>query len=289
MYTKIAHKKYFNGFLRYFRYIKNSVRNFCAVSDNSLKPFRFPYVAMETAKKISYISHGETWKYMPLFEKIKYQYDQINKKPEYQAYFDKLKSKYLVESVCDCKTPGIKKIFNKVSEFSSEDLISNVFIKSTHGSGNFMLVDESYTVDQIHNKLASWKKKYPSCRFFIEEKVNDLYSGENGYSTTFMIKCIHGKPFAIDVKNNGKSSSYDLKWNKLPIATRKQLPIISRPDCLDKMLYYAEVLSRGLEYVRVDFYIDDENNIVFCEFDFLSNGGFRFYNMETERLFGKLW
>lgn len=93
----------------------------------------------------------------------------------------------------------------------------------------------------ICNVLSNWSKEYPRSTFYIEESIHDYYTNEKCNAYTFQIKCIHGQPFAIDVKYKNQFRSYDTQWNELPLFVNKQLAdSVQKPPVLNKMLEYAK-------------------------------------------------
>jgi hypothetical protein len=240
--------------------------------------------------------HCETWKYMPLYEKISLYFQQIQINENMQPYFDKLYSKEMVKGVCEM--PKIRKIFDTPTELLEEELSQyraptfgqNIIVKCTHGSGTNIVVKNETTLSSIQTELLIWKQKFPQSRFFIEESIDDFYQTAQGYATSFYIRCLHGKAFAIDIKQDGNFKSYDTEWNEIPLFIKNRIKSnFEKPSVLKNMIETAELLSKNFEFMRVDFYINKKNKIIFSEFDFSPNGGFLFYQMKYEHLFGKLW
>ena len=67
---------------------------------------------------------------------------------------------------------------------------------------------------------------------------------------------------------------YDLEWNLLPVKFGKTpAPKEARPERLDEMLNFAEKLSKGFPFVRVDFN-NTKDRLYFGEMTFTSGSGF---------------
>jgi len=65
---------------------------------------------------------------------------------------------------------------------------------------------------------------------------------------------------------------------------------IQKPKNFDKMISLAEKLSSPFEYVRIDFYITDEDDkIYFSEYTFTPNNGLKSLSYDQEMLLGKDW
>jgi hypothetical protein len=240
------------------------------------------------------IQHTITWKYMPLYEKIAHLNTCIGKSNDpSNPYLNKLLSRDIIVKNCaDLRLPIIHKVFDTVSEFITEDIRNNRILKLTHGSGNVLILEESMKLYEVHNRLLEWKNKYPMSKFYIEEAIYDFYTKDIGNAYTLQVKCIHGEPFAVDVKYKSMFKSYDPRWRELPlfIESIRRLPNrVEKPPVLDKILQYAKALAKSFEFIRIDFFMDVDRGIYFNEFDFFPNGGHMFYTPKCEKDFGKLW
>jgi hypothetical protein len=235
-----------------------------------------------------------TWKYMPLYEKLTFFYNSMKSINNHQTnpYLHKLLSLQIVKEKCpDLNLPVIQKVFIKVSDVVESDICTNHIIKLSHGSGNVLVLNDLMKLHDIHEKLIEWKQS-PLSLFYIEESICDYYTKDIGNAYTFQVKCIHGKPFAIDIKYKHLFKSYDLLWKELPlfIDIKRQLTTtVKKPPFLTKIIDYAKKLAKGFEFMRVDFFIDNACNVYFNEFDFIPNGGHMYYTPELEKKFGKLW
>ena len=91
--------------------------------------------------------------------------------------------------------------------------------------------------------------------------------------------CFNGKARIIQTIQNDKQKNesidyFDLNWNLLDF--RQNFPNSSkpyeRPESLNQMIEYAEILSEGEIFVRIDFY-EINKKPVFSEFTFYSDSG----------------
>ena len=55
------------------------------------------------------------------------------------------------------------------------------------------------------------------------------------------------------------------------------------------MLKLAKKLSKPFEFVRIDFYIGENDLIYFSEFTFTPAAGYQVFDLETEMYQGSLW
>lgn len=236
-----------------------------------------------------------TWNNWPLYKKIKYYKGILTK--DYARYVDKIEAKVIVSRMTNdnIKCAKLIRILESPDDFHETDLNTNHIIKSAHGCGWNINIDETTTVESVRNTLQSWNCSYNGNnephyqfikpRFFIEEKINDIVLGQTAKANVYLIRCIHGKPFVIGVRTELGQNSYDLNWNPVkPIEIQ-----IDKPKHFLKMLYYAVQLSEPFEFVRIDFYIGSDDHIYFSEFTFTPSGGNPFYSMQYEQAFGQLW
>ena len=72
-----------------------------------------------------------------------------------------------------------------------------------------------------------------------------------------------------------KQSFYDRQWSKLPIEQTEEnseLRLIEKPQQFDVMVEFAERLSSGMPFVRVDFILSAQK-LYFSELTFFESGG----------------
>ena len=263
-------------------------------------------------QKITFIK-PKNWSNLPLYEKVKYYSNTLDEK--YSVYVDKIEAKKIVTEMTngEIKVPKIIKELKNINDITESDINRNHLLKASHGSKwnldfkttNDMKDIKNFLID--HNKIFScfeYEKQYLYLkpRFFIEEKINDFLTGRSGKAVVFMIRCIHGKPISIRAKFEinmnlfGKtdfvSLLYDTKWNYIPQKNLKpQFRHIrmNKPINLDIMLKNSEILSNRFEFVRLDYYIDKNNDIYFSEFTFTPSAGQIILDPETEMELGRYW
>lgn len=243
------------------------------------------------------IKKPENWMDLPMFKKIAYYGTQLTK--DYAEYVDKLEAKIKVKEICgdDINVAKVIRILDSYDDIVGDDLNKKYIIKSSHGSGWNINVDESTTLDDVIKKLKSWNITYNSSRerqyafikprFFIEEKICDSILGYTGYALVYMIRCVHSIPISIGVKYKKNQNSYDINWNLVMMP--KIEFTISKPRCLQKLLKICKVMSSNFEFVRLDFYIGPNDTIYFSEFTFTPSGGFQVFDIETEMNQGLMW
>lgn len=215
----------------------------------------------------------------------------------------RLSDKYAVRDyVKEC---GLERILNRLygvwdnaDEMDFDNLPDEFVIKTTHGSGDSIIVKDKTGLD-----IAALKRKINSTlsevygqaegnlhysgitpRVIVEELLkNDAVSEQ--YSTSlidYKIWCFNGKAYYIwactDRTAKGtKVLTYDRDWNAHPeysVFTKHYMQdnVIPRPENLEQMLSVAEKLSASFPVVRVDLY-NIAGRVVFGEMTFTSLGG----------------
>ena len=111
------------------------------------------------------------------------------------------------------------------------------------------------------------------------------FNTDGTFPIDYKIHCANGKPIYIQCcferteNSAGLRKIYDCEWNDLHYVvedyhySEEQIP---RPKHLKEMLEYASILSKGLEYARIDFY-DTENRVIFGEVTLTPMGGLLSY------------
>ena len=94
------------------------------------------------------------------------------------------------------------------------------------------------------------------------------------------VKCI----FTVTERFSGdglKVTFFDRDWNVMPFERHypRSERLITKPYNLEKMIKLAEVLSKDIPLVRVDFYESDAK-IYWGELTFYPGGGFEEFNPE---------
>lgn len=202
-------------------------------------------------------------------------------------------------------------IFDNVDDINFETLPNSFIIKSNTGSGNNIVVKNSKEINnvEITKKMKKWLKwrkrqfgtewvyKKIKPKIIIEEL---LPYDENDDLPDFKFFCFNGKvefmytmiDYTAD-QSKGKLNFYDKHFNKLPFG-RADFPQfqetkMKKPENFDKMVEYAEILSKDFPHVRVDFY-NINGKIYFGELTFFTLGGYMKFNPDKyDFLLGELF
>lgn len=190
------------------------------------------------------------------------------------------------------KEHGLENILNEVygvydnsNEIEWDRLPSKFVLKCTHGCQyNILCTDKSkLNIKKTNRILNKWLKdkygyNYSELHYLkikpriICEKFLETKSGKP--IEDYKVYCFNGKAKIILVctNRNGKESNknfYDINWNKLDLRkdTVESDTIIQRPERLEDLIKYAEILTAPFPFTRADFYII-ENKIYFGELTF---------------------
>lgn len=201
---------------------------------------------------------------------------------------DKIGKKYIIPTL------GVWKHFE---EINFDFLPDRFVLKCTHDSGSAVIVKNKSCMDkeaarkkleaaletnyyQISREWA-YKNIRPEilAEQFIEEKLD-------GGLKDYKIYNFGGKPYLIQVDFDRfcghKRNLYSTDWNY--IRGEIEYPsdehvVIERPEVLDEMLWAAEKLSRGIPFIRTDFYLV-RGRILFGELTLYHGSGFETFTPE---------
>ena len=255
------------------------------------------------------------WNKLPLFKKIQYSINKLNK--NFSPYVDKLNAKKIVKKMCgdEIKVPKTIRVLKDYTDISTKDFIPNQIIKAAHSSGCNIIIKPDIKENKIekinkilchHNRLYNPniepQYKYLKPTFFIEEIIDDKQFGRNGNAITYMLRCIHGIPYTITFLNKRKDMQCHYLYNEdktikiieMNYERLKQKKFnynIEMPTqyVIEKMYNLASTLSKPFEFVRIDFYIGKDDNIYFSEFTFSPDQGKQNFNIELEHKLGSYW
>lgn len=162
-------------------------------------------------------------------------------------------------------------------------------MKTTHDSGGVIVVNNKSNLDignarkflQEHlNKdyfwfSREWVYKDVKPRIIIEEKLLTKEKSPIDYK----ICCFNGVAKYVYICQDRDTKEtvdyYDMEWNHLPIRQRFDNNT-KRPDCPKRwkqMIETANVISKGIPFLRVDFYVDQKDDFYVGELTFVPSSG----------------
>lgn len=191
--------------------------------------------------------------------------------------------------------PQLYFVYSSAEEIDFDVLPNRFALKCNHGAGfNIICNDKSkLSLQDTKNKLDEWLKKSHPIPFEghyrrIKPKIlAEQYLGNsNGdFPSDYKFHCANGEPYFIQVctnrtdKSEGYRFFYDTDWNKLDFVqdshVSPETKEVEKPldKSLDKMISYSRILSKNLEYCRVDFYLIDNKIIFFSEITLTPTSG----------------
>ena len=122
-----------------------------------------------------------------------------------------------------------------------------------------------------------WPYKNVKPCIFAEELIkDDLYE----CLPVYKVFCFNGEPKIIQTIQNDKQENetvdcFDLEWNLLDFRQdypNSEIPY-KKPQKLAELISLAQELSKGVSFIRIDFYIANDR-LYFSEFTFFTDSGF---------------
>lgn len=206
--------------------------------------------------------------------------------------------KYVEERGLSFTLNEIYGVYETPEEIDFEALPNSFVIKTTNGGGGkaVLIVKDKNTmnVDDTIRKLNQWLKMEVGYRYYephyfkikprlLIEKYLSPNEGEESL-VDIKLNCFDGEVYSVFLcsdRVNGKVhySVYDLGWNLYPekiLSAYRTDKFYPQPKSFNKMIEYSRILSKGIPYVRVDWY-EIEGKPVFSELTFTPGGGFQHF------------
>ena len=220
-----------------------------------------------------------------------------------QITSDKILVKRFIDSrVGEGHTVATRAIFHSVDEINLSELEKPCVIKPAHGSGNVVFVDSDKQYlrtserENLENALATSpyqsareaNYRYLRPRLICEPMLPD---GKNTKDYKFF--CYNGQPRIAQVDSHRHTAHrrnlYRADWS--PLNIRYNFPVgesEAAPNRLAEMLNLAKKLSSSFEFVRVDFFVQD-NSFYIGELTHCPESAHgRFDDVESERIFSEI-
>lgn len=202
-----------------------------------------------------------------------------DRKPIYHQMVDKIESKKLVNSILkeDRAVPTLA-VYDSFEQIDWDALPQQFVLKATHDSGSYYIVNDKNSVDkqdckkhlylhwnkELYRYTREWQYKGLKSRIIAEPL---LASREKLREYKFF--CFEGEPkmYQICIDRDPVLGSLlqmvDVEGNLLDIQDasndRVATNTVFKPRNLDKMLSIAKVMSKGMHFLRVDFYETDDD------------------------------
>lgn len=216
-----------------------------------------------------------------------------DRQPEYSKMVDKVEAKkYVAGIIGDEHLIPTLAVYDNVEDIDFESLPNQFVLKCTHDSGGIVICHDKniLEINKAIKKLAKsirtnfffqnreWPYKNIKPRIIAEQYMSE--SGSEGL-TDFKVHCFNGIPKIILVcrdrfeKNGLTEDFFSCTWEHLDISrpNHKNAEVqIEKPIELDEMLRLSELLSKGIPFVRTDFY-SINHKVYFGELTFYPASG----------------
>ena len=225
--------------------------------------------------------------------------------PIYTTMVDKVRVKEYVTSLAGAKyiIPNLG-IWNNAEEIDFDILPDRFVIKCNHDSHGVIVVNDKgkTNLEAVREKLRkrlqvdgyAYGREWPYKD--VERKIlaEEFIEGDSGELIDYKVHCFGGEPKFILVCQDRFSDSglkedfYDIGWELMDVRRPNvgHGTPVKRPEELDEMLELARLLSKGVPFLRTDFYYT-HGKILFGELTFFPASGFqRFVPDRYDRLFG---
>lgn len=223
-----------------------------------------------------------------------------DRKPEYTMMVDKYAvRKYIADTIGEEYLIPLLGVWDNPDEINFDALPNQFVLKCNHNSGLGMCICKDRSKLDIEKVKAGlrkglqqdyyltsreWPYKNVSKKIVCEEYMEDRQAHE---LVDYKFMCFSGEvkcSFTCSERftDSGlKVTFFDKDWNVMPFerhypASKKPL---TKPINYRKMIQFAEELSKGIPFVRVDFY-EINGQLYFGELTFYPGGGFEEFTPE---------
>jgi TupA-like ATPgrasp len=219
--------------------------------------------------------------------------------PLRQVITDKVDAKEFIRArLGDAHLVGTLAVLSSEKEINDYEFPQRCVIKAAHTSQNVLICRDGIVDKHL---LASWLKidYYRKTReqnyVFLRPRiiVEEFALGSDTVPEDIRIFCVDGAPKGIMVDYDHFTDQtrviYDIQWNPQPYGLYHPIGRPRpRPGNLEEMLAAATTLSRGFDFIRVDFYSDGTafkvGEITNCH----ASGIQKFHPVEGERMFSRM-
>ncbi|MFG6391581.1 MAG: glycosyl transferase [Candidatus Amulumruptor sp.] len=255
-------------------------------------------------------------------EKIQY-LKLLERKPEYTVMADKYAAKkWIADRVGEQYVPKRLGVWKRAEDIDFDILPDRFVLKTTHDSGGVIIVKDKADLDKgnaldkhnlafdrngvikflnehlkanHYNLFREWVYKNITPQIIAEEFLDPNKNTERS-PDDFRLFCFNGEPRIAYIDKTWFDSRhvthYSLPdWEKLPIV-KKDCTVDEiaepRPENLDEMIEVAKKLSKGLPFLRVDFFLSN-GKIYVGEVTFFPVGGYEeFETPDTQQMMGDM-
>lgn len=214
-----------------------------------------------------------------------------DRKPEYTTMVDKYAvKKYVADIIGEQYIIPTLGVWDHFEDIDFDKLPNKFVLKCTHDSGGLVICRDK---SKFNVKIAKRKitKSLKRSFFYLGREypykdvkpriIAEKYMEDSGTTDLkdYKIMCFNGRvrcSFVCSERSEHlKVTFYDSDWKRMPFerhypASKEDIP---KPENYDKMVELAEILSKDIPFVRVDFY-EINGHIYFGELTFYPGAGF---------------
>ena len=194
-------------------------------------------------------------------------------------------------------------VWQSVDEIDFDNLPNQFVLKCTHDSGGNVICKDKLSLDieLAKKKLSESLNRYyylpgrdKQYRDIPKKIIADKYldDGKGNELRDYKFWCFNGVPTYMYYTNKGENvyeNFYDMDYNPINInhGFSRLQPEMEKPEEFELMKSLAEKLSKGIPFVRVDFF-DVNHHVYFGEFTFFDWGGLRPFKDDWDIKLGEL-
>lgn len=219
--------------------------------------------------------------------------------PRYTKLADKYEIKKTVANIIgEEHVIPLLGVWDSFDEIDFAELPNQFVLKTTHDSGSFMVCKDKKTFDikrarkrfkkalkrNFYWSGREWQYKNIPPRIIAEQYIDSLGQPD---SVEYKLTCMNGEvkfsTVCTGIAHAGyedrTNDHFDRNFKPMPWYTyyKNSTKPVELPVQIHDMIKYAEILSKDIPYVRVDFYLVD-GNVYFGEMTFCTWDGFLIFN-----------
>lgn len=243
-------------------------------------------------------SFSEKLQWLKVYNRKQKYTDMVDKYEVKKFYSDVVGSEYCIPTLG---------VWDDADSIDFSKLPESYVLKCTHDSGSVIICNDKKSFN-IENAKAKLSKHLTRNLYFLSREwpyknvkpriiAEPLLKNKDGSPIKdYKILCFNGEPRIVyvtigrGVLDKYKINYYDLEWNRLDITHinyGNYIGTVEKPSTLEQMVKLAKKLSRGIPFVRVDFF-DIDGKIYAGEMTFFPDGGWGFNKATSKEINKKL-
>ena len=223
-----------------------------------------------------------------------------DRKPKYTIMVDKyLAKKYVADQIGEEYIIPTLGVWDKFEDIDFEKLPNQFVLKCTHDSGGLVICKDKPKLDievarkKINKSLKrdfyligrEWPYKNVPRKIIAEKYLTDE-SSHSSDLPDYKFYCFNGEVKIVLIATNRFTTHnfnyVDTNFNPISLISMEGKPnneLEKKPECWDKMLEIARILSKDIIHIRVDLYTSG-GKIYFGELTFFDSSGYDDFGSE---------